>query len=307
MKTLFSTVFSALLLLALLVSLKFRFEHHLAPATSGLQGELHHARLNIVLLGSSHTRQGYDAMEIERTTRKSAFVVGYDGLDFVSMLPLVNAMLADPARRPDMLVVEANRVLLTRQPGIEEPRVFFDAPPATKWALVRQYLRTHSGHQAYLDMWTLASNRGSELILSYPFVYHAIDSLSYNGSYIHKTMPGLPPEVLPTLRIPLNSSKVNIDEMNALQEIIKLARSSGVKLVLADPPMPASVEAQPEMVTLEQAFRSLADTAKVPLYEGADGFPVTDPALFSDSNHLSTAGRDLYTQRFTAALLNDWK
>jgi hypothetical protein len=307
MKTLFTTVFSALLLLALLVSLKFRFEHHLAPATSGLQGELHHARLNIVLLGSSHTRQGYDAMEIERTTGKTAFVVGYDGLDFVSMLPLVNAMLAHQDKWPDMLVIEANRVLLARQPGIEEPRVFFDAPPATKWTLVRQYLRTHPGHQGWLDMWTLASNRGGELILSYPFVYHAIDSLSYNGSYINKTMSGLPPEVLPTLRIPLASANINPDQMRSLKAIIELAKSSGVKLVFADPPMPASVEAQPEMVNLQQAFRSLADTAKVPLYEGADGFPLADPTLFSDSNHLSTAGRELYTQRFIAALLHDWK
>jgi hypothetical protein len=294
-------------LLALLVSLKFRFEHHLAPSTSGLQGELRHPRLNIVLLGSSHTRQGYDATEIEHSTGKTAFVVGYDGLDFVSMLPLVNVMLAHPARRPDVLVLEANRVLLARHPGIEEPRVFFDAPPLTKWTLIREYLRTHPGPGGWLDMWTLASNRGGELILSYPFVYHAIDSLSYNGSYINKNMPGLPPEVLPTLRIPLDSSKVDADEMNALQAIIRLVRSSGVQLIMADPPMPAPIEAQPEMVTLEQAFHSLADTDSIPLYEGAEGFPVNDPAMFSDSNHLSTAGRDLYTQRFTAVLVNDWK
>jgi hypothetical protein len=29
---------------------------------------------------------------------------------------------------------------------------------------------------------------------------------------------------------------------------------------------------------------------------------IIDPALFADSNHLATAGRELYTQRFAAVL-----
>ena len=31
--------------------------------------------------------------------------------------------------------------------------------------------------------------------------------------------------------------------------------------------------------------------------DGAVGFPVDDPSLFNDDNHLSTAGRELFSRR----------
>ena len=305
MKTLLTTVLSALVLLALLVALKFQFEHHLAPKTSGIHGELQHTKLNIVLLGSSHTRQGYDAAALERETGKSAFVVAYDGLDFVSMLPLVRAIVRDSSKRPDVLVVEANRATLSRRPEVEEPRLFFDAPPSVKRELVASYLQTHHTRDGYLDMWTLMANRGSELILSYPFVSRAIDSFSYNGSYINKMMNGMPAQELTQMRVPMTGSNPDIDQLQALRSIFVLVKSAGVKMVLADPPMPASVEAQPGMLPLQSEFQALADTGSVRYYQGADGFPVDDASMFHDSNHLSTAGRELYTKQFAAALQRD--
>jgi hypothetical protein len=302
MATLLKTVVVALVLLAGLTALKFEFEHHLAPSTSGLEGELHHARLNIVLLGSSHTRQGYDVAALEHLTGRTAFAVAYDGLDMASMLPLVEAILADPAKRPDLLVLEANSANFARGPELEEPRLFFDAPPSVKRALMRQYLRTHRDRQAYLDMWTLAANRGSELILAYPFVARAIDHLSYNGGYLGKNASGLPPAGFADQHIPVVRSDPNPDQLEAFLSILNLVKAAHVRLLLAEPPMPASVEAQPEIQSLQRQFRGLAAAQDIPFYEGGDGFPDNDPALFHDSNHLSTAGRELYTQRFSAEL-----
>jgi hypothetical protein len=72
MATLVKTVLVAFLLLTILVSAKFLLEHHLAPSTSGIQGLLRQQqRIDIVLLGSSHTRQGYDVAELEKATGKS--------------------------------------------------------------------------------------------------------------------------------------------------------------------------------------------------------------------------------------------
>ena len=66
--------------------------------------------------------------------------------------------------------------------------------------------------------------------------------------------------------------------------------------------MAAPVETEPQMVALQQQFKAFAAGAKVPYIDGADGFPTSDPAMFTDSNHLSTAGRALYTARFAQAI-----
>lgn len=302
MKTLLKTVLSALLLLSLLVWVKYRFEHHLAPTTSGIQGALHGQKNDILLVGSSHTRQGYDTRLLERCTGKRAFVVAYDGVDLESILPLVKTLLADPARRPELLVIEANGGNLGRGPELEEPRFFFDAPPAMKRALIRDYLRTHHGRGAYVDAWTLVANRGSELILSWPLVHGAIDGLSYNGSYFNKSVPGIAPEIFPQLRVPVAGSVANRDQLTALRQVVSVAAADGVKMIFADPPMPAPVEAQPEIVALQGQFKAFAADTRIPYIDGADGFPTNDPAMFTDSNHLSTAGRELYTARFAQSI-----
>jgi hypothetical protein len=302
MTTLLKTVLSALLLLSLLVWIKYRFEHHLAPTTSGIHGELRGPKNDILLVGSSHTRQGYDADLLEKTTGRRAFIVAYDGVDLASMLPLLKTLLADPARRPELLVVEANGGNLGRGPELEEPRFFFDAPPEMKRSLIRDYLRTHHGQSAYVDAWTLIANRGSELILTWPLVHGAIDSLSYNGSYLNKNVPGIAPEVFPGLRVPLAGSVPNGDQAAALRQIVSVAAADGVKMIFADPPMPAPVEAQPQMVALQGRFKAIAAGAGIPYIDGAEGFPTADPAMFTDSNHLSTAGRELYTSRFAQAI-----
>jgi hypothetical protein len=302
MATLLRTVVSAFLLLALLVSAKCMLENHLAPTTSGIHGAMLQPKIDILLIGSSHTRQGYDVKELEQATGRSVFVVAYDGLDPANMLPLVNMFLRDPAKRPQLLVIEANEANLHREPDIEEPRLFFDAPPSLKRDLVQAYLHNHHGRTAYLNMWTLIANRGSETILTWPLLHWAVDNLSYHGSYKYKNVAGMSVQDFPSALIPVGGSSANPDQVEALRQIARIAAARHVPLLAAAPPMPAPAEAQPEIVSLHKQLGVLAAADHIPYYDGTEGFPLQDPTLFHDSNHLSSAGRELYTQRFAEFL-----
>jgi hypothetical protein len=303
MATLLRTIFASLLLLSALVSAKFLWEDRLGPIDNGIRGALEAPSIDILLLGSSHTRQGYDARLLEQVTGKKVYVVAYDGLDPVSMLPVVSALLADPARRPVWLILEANCVRLSQPPDIEDPRLFFESPPRVKRELLSAYLQSHPGAEAYLDMFTLVANRGNDLIVTWPLVHRSIDALSYHGGYINKNMPGLAPEAFSRLTVPIAGDRPNPDQLAALRSMIALAKASHVMPWLADTPMPAPVAAQPAMVALHRDFEDLAAAAQVPYLRIIDGFSTGDPALFHDSSHLSTTGRELYTQLFARALL----
>jgi hypothetical protein len=293
-------------LLIVLASAKLLLEDRCAPLTSGIHGALHERNIQVFLLGSSHTRQGYDIADLERLTGSRDFAVAYDGLDLAGMVPLVQALLpgweSQAPHEPRVLVLEAYSANLARTPELEEPRLFFDAPPRTKLEIARNYLQEHP-HQAgaWLDLWVLAVNRGTETIVTYPFLHTLMDRLSYHGGYEGKTVEGFP-KGFSQMRVPVAGAAPNKDQTAALATIIAMAKQHGVTVLLAEPPMPASVEAQPDIRTLQAKFRVLAGQQEVPFTQGGEIFPTDDPALFADSNHLSTAGREIYTRHFATVL-----
>jgi hypothetical protein len=306
MRRLLQIVVASAALLFVLVSAKLLLEDRCAPLTSGIHGALQERDVQVFLLGSSHTRQGYDIAELERLTGSKDFAVAYDGLDLAGMVPLVRALMPVWERRTPhgsrLLVVEAYSANLARAPELQEPRLFFDAPPRTKLEIARNYLQQHP-HQAgaWRDLWVLAANRGTEIIVTYPFLHALMERLSYHGGYEGKTVAGFPAG-FSRMRVPVAGEAPNEYQLAALTAIIAMAKQHGVTVLLVDPPMPASVEAEPRIRALQAQFRRLAAEQAVPFTEGAENFPTDDPALFADSNHLSTAGREIYTQRFAAVL-----
>jgi hypothetical protein len=302
MATLLKTFLASIALFIALVAAKFNFEHLLSPADSGIQGALRMQHIDILLVGSSHTRQGYDAQVLETATGKRVFILAYDGLDPVAMLPLLRTMLSDAAHRPGSLVIEANCVRLSHDPDIEDPRLFFEAPPQLKRVLLADYLRTHQGMPAYLDVFSLVANRGNDLILTWPLVHGAINALSYHGGYVDKTMQGLSATAFAALQVPVPANRPDPRQLAALQQIISLAKADQIAVTLADTPMPAPVAAEAPMKALQRAFQDLAASEQIPYLRGTAGFSTDEPSLFHDSAHLSTAGRDLYTRLFAHEL-----
>jgi hypothetical protein len=306
MRRLFQIVAASAALLCLLVSTKVLLEDRCAPLTSGIHGALQQRDIQVFLLGSSHTRQGYDIRELERLTGSRDFAVAYDGLDLAGMVPLVQALLPEWQRRaphgPRLLVIEAYSADLARTPELQEPRLFFDAPPHTKLEIARDYLRAHP-HRArtWMDLWVLAANRGTETILTYPFLHELMNGLSYHGGYQGKTVGGFP-DGFSRMRVPVTAKTANKDQTEALAAILAIAGQHGVTVLLVEPPMPGSVEAEPAIQVLQAEFRRLAAGQAVPFIQGADNFPTDDPSMFADSNHLSTAGREIYTEQFARVL-----
>ena len=306
MRRLFQIVAASAGLLFVLVSTKVLLEDRCAPLTSGIHGALQQRDVQVFLLGSSHTRQGYDIAELEKLTGSRDFAVAYDGLDLAGMVPLVQVLLPEwqrsAPRGPRILVLEAYSADLARTPELQEPRLFFDSPPRTKLEIARSYLRQHP-HRAstWMDLWVLAANRGMETIVTYPFLHALMNGLSYNGGYEGKTVAGFP-EGFSRMRVPVTGETANKDQTEALSAMIAIARQHGVTVLLVEPPMPASVEAEPAIRALQTEFRQLAAEQAVPFIQGADNFPTDDPSMFADTNHLSTAGREVYTRRFAAVL-----
>jgi hypothetical protein len=284
----------SVLLAALLVAAKFSCEHRLAPLTSGIQGELAASPVDVLFVGSSHTRQSYDVRALEKSLNGSAFLVAYNGLDYQAMTIIVPALIANRQGPPKVLVIEGYCMSLVRKGGMEDSRMFFDAPPGMKIELMRQYLAEGSTWQRYLDLFDLAVNRDNELLLMHPAYSQLTSWLSYNGGYVGKYVPGL--RSFDGIDLPVSSSSAATEQEAALISVIKAAQRQNVRVLCIESPMPGPAERQDAVIRLKARLAQILREQNVPYLDGAVGFPIDEPKLFADSNHLSTEGRALFTE-----------
>jgi hypothetical protein len=284
----------SLLLAILLVAAKFTCEHKFAPLTSGIQGALTTAP-EMLFVGSSHTRQSYDVQVMERDLHRSAFLVAYNGLDYRAMKVIVPPLIAEANRSPKILVIEGYCMSLVRSGGLEDSRMFFDAPPEMKVEFMRQYLAEGATWPRYLDLFDLAVNRDNELLLMHPAYAKLTSWLSYRGGYVGRSVPGLRTFAGLNLAIPSRSSSP--EQETALISVIKAAKKKNLRVLCIESPMPGPAERQDSVRRLKARLAQILREQDVPYYDGAGDFPIDNPRLFADSNHLSTEGRALFTEK----------
>jgi hypothetical protein len=281
--------------LAVWIALKNGLEHRLGPKNMGYQGLLANRDTKILFIGSSHTRQSYDARIVESVTGKSTYVLAYSSLDLTAMDVLIKDWVADRRNRPELVVLEAYSAFLARKPDLQDTRVYFDAPPPLKQKYAETFLSFHPGLSGKLDVFDLLVNRNNELILAYPVNRELTKRVSYKGSYI-KQVPGVSEQEFRNFRGELSGSSPDQAQYASLEDMVNLLREHNIAVALVESPLPVSVSMQPDVQTLKAVFRNYAESRGVLYIDGDVGFPNDNPALFADSNHLSTEGRALYTK-----------
>ncbi len=287
---------ASFLILATLTVTKFFNSHRFAPRQSGLQGLAANGPVDVLFIGSSHTRQSYDLRRFERQTGFKAFVLAYNGLDYVAMVPMLQQILQDPKLKPRVCVVEAYSANFARAHEEQDSRLFFDADPQLKKVLLRKYFQQPLQLQHLQDAFVLVVNRNNDSLLMYPLSRALLANLSYHGAYENKNLPGLSPEAFRRLEFPLSvDAAVSPDQREALRTIAQMGRASGVEMVFIESPLPAPVAALVQIRNLKSQLKKAIEMEELGYFDGDTEFPVAQPALFADNNHLSTEGRALFT------------
>ena len=295
---------SVFAILFCLVALKFFTEDRLAPKDFGLGGVLSRPKLDLLLIGSSHTRKSYDMRQLEKMTGvTSSFQIGYNGTDLTTISQMLDYLVSKPDHCPRYLVVEAYSALLARKPDMEDPRYYSDAPPALKRSIIRSYLAGRGGYRsALLDVFDLVVNRGNDEIITYPFYSLIVKKSTYKGGRTDFYFPGLSPEEFRRLRADPAGNAPNPAQLAALYHILDLTKNHGIPVIFIDTPLPQPVSSEADIQSLKKYFGEILGARHIPYIDGDRGFPVGDPALFSDSNHLSSQGRKVFTSAISVQL-----
>lgn len=297
---------NVILILIALVSVKFFGEHKLAPTTTGLSGLLAQPRVDLLLIGSSHTRKSYDMRLLEQKSHLSnSFLITYNGMDMSAMAEALDYLAAHPEHRPRYVVVDAYCLLIAHAPDIEAPEMYFDAPPEMKVSLLRSYIQSRPLRSSTLDVFDLVVNRGNDEIFAFPLYRWATRSSSYRGGRTDFYFPGMSAEQFQNLQLPVNETMPNARQMAALEHIMDLAQKNRIALIFIDTPLPLPVSRNPRLLTLKKDFETAVVARGFPYLDADTFFPNGDAAYFSDNNHLSSEGREVFTH-LIAQKLDDW-
>jgi hypothetical protein len=286
-----------------LVVLKFFTEHKFTSSNAGFEAALAQPQLDLLLIGSSHTRKSYDVQMLEQSIGgHSLFLVSYDGLDMISMAQMLDVMAATPGHCPRHIVVEAYGAMFARPFDLQDPRYYADATPSMKIAILHAYVAGRPFTSSFLDVFNLVVNRGNDEIVAFPLYAWAQKIDSYKGGRSGFNFPGMTAEQFSQLKAQYYAAAPNPAQVAALNHVMDLAASHNIALLFVDTPMPGPVSSDPVMQNLRRDYRNLVTARNFPFIDGNQNFPVNDPSLFTDSNHLSSRGRDEFTARIAAPL-----
>ena len=294
---------STILIVCGIAGFRFYRSQDFGRPDAGIRGALAHSPTGVLLIGSSHTYLSYDVEAIERATHGPAYLIGYNGLELASMAPVLKYMLADPATRPKVIIVEAYSSNLAHPPTMSDSRLYFESPPALKKQIVSDYLREHPGLNGYSDMFDLVVNRGNEVILTYAISSKLGGRNTYHGAGRKALAAGVSVERFVNFRAHVKRGIPDPGQLSALQQIIDAGRNSGVSLLFVESPMPGPVSRSPALQDLKRVFRDKLAQEDLPYLDGDTVFPIDDPQYFEDDNHLSGAGRAKFTSLVTKFLL----
>jgi len=294
---------SALAIFFCLVALKFFTQDRLALKNFGLGGALSQPKLDLLLIGSSHTRKSYDMRVLEKDTGiTDSFQISYDGTDLSTISQMLDYLVTRADHSPRYLVVEAYTAYLASKPDLRDPRYFFDAPPSLKMAILRCYASQRGDRSSIQDLLDLVVNRGNDEIVTYPFYAPIAERGSYKGGRTDFYFPGLSPEEFRKLKAGPVGNVPNPAQLAALDHIIDVARSHRISVIFIDPPLPQPISSNPNIQLLKKDFGRILSARQVPYIDGDQLVPIDDPALFSDNNHMSSKGREVFTPIISARL-----
>ncbi len=289
---------------ALLLGAKLYLSPNFCPATQGINGMLRKSHVDYLFVGSSRTRQSYDAKLIERTTGKSAYVLAYNGMQPHSTLELLKYLVGSHRAPTTAVVVEAYPYGAIREPHIQDTRLFYNSPFSLKKSLLSS---SETANITPSEKYSLIATDGNEVLLTYPIVRSIVDRMSYNGSYANHVVRGMSPsafaqitEPKPMLRF---SGEMNALQVSALRELFVLSRRARFSVIMVEPPVPPQILNGRVYRKGRDQLMALAKANNIPyITVGGPDFDNADNMLFADPMHLSTKGRSQFSRYISSVL-----
>lgn len=281
---------------------KFLHGHRVCLPQVSHQGMIAEGGTDILLMGSSLARMGYDPRVLEKGTGRQAYVVAYNGMGPAYLHVLLEHLLEDAGVKPSLLVIEGSVLTTSIPPGIRDRNLFFNAPPELKRRLLKRLAEQPGGlrFRQWYDLVVAAKNQD---IVCHPLTAGALEKLFYHGAHMQAPESALTQAQFANVApYPTDLEPFDNHQIFALHEIFKLVRKHHVRTVFVAPAVPAPLYQIPVIREKQDKLANLFIGQGFEYIDGTRGFPNDDPANYFDGRHFSARGRTLFSEFFVEKL-----
>lgn len=290
-------------LLAAAVIGRFQFMSVLPATEFGVQGLAGMSTPDLIMIGSSRTRQGYDPAVFSAESCQ-AYLLGYNGLSPALAVPLIQAAAEEPKNARALWVIEASAHALLHRPVLQDTRLFMQLPPRQKRALLDSMAKFDPNFDSLRSL-KLLLRTDNELFLTYPVVRPLLERTSFRGGYIGKQVSALNEEQFGKLKMPaglLPDAKPNPDQVQGLLQTLEILRSVHARAVFVDPPMPMPLAEAELSQRTRQWLQDFVQTHGGVYINANSLLDGTVADNFADAAHLSGQGRSRLSQALAQRL-----
>lgn len=292
MKKIVISFIMTLLIVLGIVMMKNCFSYMIPNDAMGIRAVIQREHVSQLFLGASSYRKGIDILAVEEQLPGESFVLTYNGNQPLNMELELEEMFAQNTKI-DTLIVDLNPSMMDEPANLSDKRLLWDTGFSTKWQLWKEIAkREDTDFFAFYDYFVLSNN---EYMLTYPISYPLISARYYKGGSLDED-EGTTADKLEELEID-EQDMLHPTQVAALESIIQMCKEQKIRLIFVETPRYLRLEQNSAYQKKLAEAVALAETSKVEcLYSGNMEFDYTNPEYYTDLVHMSTKGRQAFTQ-----------
>ncbi|HXH73674.1 MAG TPA: hypothetical protein VNJ08_01820 [Bacteriovoracaceae bacterium] len=282
---------------------KSHLSSYFAPTSYGIGGLLKVKEIDLLFIGSSHTRQSYNVALIEKKCNCKAYALAYSGMDPHLMYIYLSYLKTRNDLKIKKIVFEAYSFKLIADPSLSDSRIYSEAPFELKLKLLESISSNVPGMD-FRKLFNLVVNENNESLIAAPVANYALDLVSYKGGYKNKVTGSLSEKEFSELHKVVSNKLKYIEndiQIQSLKKIQDLYNST--KIIFVDPPMPEPIThnaiTSKAMIRYKEIIEGMGYKYLAPWY-GLER--ARKPSNFQDWNHLSNIGRDIFSEEIVDKL-----
>lgn len=250
---------------------------------------------DILLMGSSLARMGYDPKLIEELTGQGAYVVAYNGMGPTYLHAVLRYLLEEAGIRPRLLLLEGSALTASIPPGLRDKNLFANSPPKLKTEIL-DLLREDPDGLSFASWYDLVVAAKNQDAIFHPLTALLMKDVFYHGAHMHAPESSLSPQEFAEVEpYPTDLRLLNPRQVKALYDIFELVEKHGIRTAFVGPAVPAPLYARSVIRWKQDNLQTLFENNGFGYVDGTRGFPNDDPANYFDGRHFSARGRRLFS------------
>lgn len=289
-------IFSALLLSMILMFLKNSFSQYIPGSNHGMSELIRLNKIDNLFMGSSTIRLGIDPYEIG----EDDFILAYNGNEPTNIYNELDYLIKNNVSIKT-LYIDMYVWTSTKSPWIDDLTILWDTDLKH---IINIYSDMNNASLKYAYEYFVSAN--NDYLFSYPISSSIINNYYYKGGANYASY-SLGKDYLDSLDFPHKENSRLVDEqINAIKKIKKLCDDNNINLVYIETPKYIKEANWQTYLRLMNDYKNILEQLNIKYVLASEiNIDNSDPDYFIDLIHLSSKGREKYTEELIKYISNN--